>query len=61
MRTIGKQESGEFVQIDYTLPSRIPCWYCQTITNSVSYLIGMLRSQKHVEVHGIVYDGYLPC
>lgn len=34
----------------------------QTITNSVvSYLIGMLRSQKHVEVHGIVYDGYLPC
>jgi arginine decarboxylase len=21
----------------------------------------MLRSQKRVEMHGIVYDGYLPC
>jgi arginine decarboxylase len=34
----------------------------QTITNSViHYLVSMLRSQKRVEVHGIVYDGYLPC
>lgn len=34
----------------------------QTITSSViHYLVSMLRSQKHVEVHGIVYDGYLPC
>jgi arginine decarboxylase len=21
----------------------------------------LLRSQKRVELHGIVYDGYLPC
>jgi arginine decarboxylase len=34
----------------------------QTITAEVvQYLVGMLRSQKQVEVHGIVYDGYLPC
>src|SRR5688500_1130722 len=34
----------------------------QTITHEVvQYLVGMLRSQKRVEVHGIVYDGYLPC
>lgn len=34
----------------------------QTITNSVvHYLVSMLRSQKRVEVHGIVFDGYLPC
>ncbi|MCO6428384.1 aminotransferase class I/II-fold pyridoxal phosphate-dependent enzyme [Nitrosomonas communis] len=34
----------------------------QTITNGViHYLVSMLRSQKRVEVHGIVYDGYLPC
>lgn len=34
----------------------------QTITPEViSYLVGMLRSQKHVEVHGVVHDGYLPC
>ncbi|MGH8729414.1 MAG: ornithine decarboxylase [Burkholderiales bacterium] len=27
----------------------------------VQYLVGLLRSQKRVEMHGIVYDGYLPC
>jgi arginine decarboxylase len=34
----------------------------QVITrNVVDFLIGLLRSQKRVEMHGIVYDGYLPC
>lgn len=34
----------------------------QMITREVTqYLASMLRSQKHIEVHGIVYDGYLPC
>jgi arginine decarboxylase len=34
----------------------------QTITSEVTqYLVSMLRSQKRVEVHGVVYDGYLPC
>jgi arginine decarboxylase len=34
----------------------------QSITGEVvRYLVSMLRSQKRVEVHGIVYDGYLPC
>jgi arginine decarboxylase len=34
----------------------------QTITQDViHYLLCTLRSQKRVEVHGIVYDGYLPC
>ena len=34
----------------------------QTITAEVTqYLVGLLRSQKRVELHGIVYDGYLPC
>ena len=33
----------------------------QVITESiVHYLVGLLRSQKRVELHGIVYDGYLP-
>ena len=33
----------------------------QVITESiVHYLAGLLRSQKRVELHGIVYDGYLP-
>jgi arginine decarboxylase len=34
----------------------------QVITREITeYLAGMLRSQKRVEVHGILYDGYLPC
>ncbi|UJP01769.1 MAG: aminotransferase class I/II-fold pyridoxal phosphate-dependent enzyme [Nitrosomonas sp.] len=34
----------------------------QVITQAITqYLINMLRSQKRIEVHGIVYDGYLPC
>ena len=34
----------------------------QLITQEITqYLVGMLRSQKHIEVHGIVFDGYLPC
>jgi arginine decarboxylase len=33
----------------------------QLITREVvDYLVAMLRSQKRLEVHGIVYDGYLP-
>jgi arginine decarboxylase len=34
----------------------------QVITQRiVQYLADLLRSQKRVELHGIVYDGYLPC
>jgi arginine decarboxylase len=34
----------------------------QVITQEViHFLVGLLRSQKRIELHGIVYDGYLPC
>lgn len=34
----------------------------QVITAEIlEYLVRLLRSQKRVELHGIVYDGYLPC
>ena len=34
----------------------------QVITRDiVHYLVGLLRSQKRMELHGVVYDGYLPC
>ena len=34
----------------------------QLITREVvDYLVGLLRSQKRLEMHGIVMDGYLPC
>ncbi len=41
------------------IPALVPG---QVITREiVQYLVGLLRSQKRVELHGIVYDGYLPC
>jgi arginine decarboxylase len=34
----------------------------QVITEEViQFLVGLLRSPKRVELHGIVHDGYLPC
>ena len=27
----------------------------------IQYLLGLLRAQRRTELHGIVYDGYLPC
>lgn len=30
-------------------------------TEIIQFLVGLLRSQKRVELHGVVYDGYLPC
>ncbi len=34
----------------------------QVITHEITrYLVGMLHAQKRIEMHGIVYDGYLPC
>jgi arginine decarboxylase len=27
----------------------------------IQYLLGLLRAQRRIELHGIVYDGYLPC
>ena len=34
----------------------------QLVTQDIiEYLVGLMRSHKRVELHGIVYDGYLPC
>jgi arginine decarboxylase len=34
----------------------------QVVTREiVDYLAGLLRSQKRLEMHGILYDGYIPC
>ena len=34
----------------------------QVVTTRITeYLAGLLRSQKHTELHGIVYEGYQPC
>jgi arginine decarboxylase len=34
----------------------------QVITSKIAeYLATLLRSQKRMELHGIVYEGYAPC
>lgn len=34
----------------------------QTITQEIiNYLVGLLRSQKKVEIHGLIHEGYIPC
>jgi arginine decarboxylase len=34
----------------------------QVITRDIAeYLAGLLRSQKRMEIHGVVYEGYQPC
>jgi arginine decarboxylase len=34
----------------------------QVVTREiVDYLAGLLRSQRQLELHGILYDGYIPC
>jgi arginine decarboxylase len=34
----------------------------QVITVEIlQYLAGLLRSHKRIELHGILYDGYMPC
>jgi arginine decarboxylase len=34
----------------------------QVVTEEVlDFLVGLLRSQKRMEMHGVLYDGYLPC
>ena len=34
----------------------------QVITGNIAeYLAALLRSQKRVELHGIVHEGYTPC
>ena len=34
----------------------------QSVTREAAdYLAGLLRSQKRMEMHGVVYEGYQPC
>lgn len=55
----GKACADQIVPYPPGIPVLVPG---QVITAEiVQYLVGMLRSQRRVELHGIVYDGYLPC
>src|SRR6267378_549737 len=56
---LGRACADQIVPYPPGIPVLVPG---QVITREIlQYLIGLLRSQKRVELHGIVYDGYLPC
>src|SRR5690349_15410591 len=56
---LGRACADQIVPYPPGIPVLVPG---QVITREIlQYLVGLLRSQKRVELHGIVYDGYLPC
>jgi arginine decarboxylase len=56
---LGRVSADQIVPYPPGIPVLVPG---QVITEeALYYLSGLLRSQKRVEMHGIVYDGYLPC
>src|SRR5690349_21543855 len=55
----GKVAADQITPYPPGIPVLVPG---QVITpDVVTYLASLLRSHKRVELHGIVYDGYLPC
>jgi arginine decarboxylase len=56
---LGRACADQVVPYPPGIPVLVPG---QVITRDiVHYLVGLLRSQKRMELHGVVYDGYLPC
>ncbi len=55
----GRVSSDQITPYPPGIPVLVPG---QVITQDIiRYLVALLRSQKRVELHGIVHDGYLPC
>ncbi|HYA21027.1 MAG TPA: aminotransferase class I/II-fold pyridoxal phosphate-dependent enzyme [Burkholderiales bacterium] len=55
---LGRVCADQIVPYPPGIPVLVPG---QVITAEIiHYLVGLLRSQKRVELHGIVFDGYLP-
>ena len=55
----GRVSSDQVVPYPPGIPVLVPG---QVITPEIiSYLVNLLRSQKQTELHGVVFDGWLPC
>jgi len=55
----GRVAADQIVPYPPGIPVLVPG---QVITPDITqYLAGLLRSHRRIELHGIVYDGYLPC
>ena len=55
----GRVSADQIVPYPPGIPVLVPG---QVLTGDIiQYLLGLLRAQRRTELHGIVYDGYLPC
>ena len=55
----GRVSADQIVPYPPGIPVLVPG---QLLTaDIIQYLLGLLRAQRRMELHGIVYDGYLPC
>ncbi|WP_269533119.1 aminotransferase class V-fold PLP-dependent enzyme [Chitinimonas sp. BJYL2] len=55
----GRVSADQIVPYPPGIPVLVPG---QIITPEIiAYLVNLLRSQKQVELHGVVFDGWLPC
>jgi arginine decarboxylase len=58
-KLVNRVSADQIVPYPPGIPVLVPG---QVITQEImNYLAALLRSQKRVELHGIVYDGYMPC
>ena len=59
MQLSGKVAADQITPYPPGIPVLVPG---QVITAEIlQYLGGLLRSHKRIELHGILYDGYMPC
>jgi arginine decarboxylase len=58
-RVLNRLSCDQIVPYPPGIPVLVPG---QTVNEEIAeYLVGLLRSTRRVELHGIAYDGYVPC
>ena len=56
---IGRVCADQIVPYPPGIPALVPG---QVITmENLRFLLGLMKSHKRTDMHGVVYDGYLPC
>jgi arginine decarboxylase len=58
-RLTGRVSADQVVPYPPGIPVLVPGQVLSA--DIIQYLLGLLRAQRRMELHGIVYDGYLPC
>ena len=58
-RVLARVSCDQIVPYPPGIPVLVPG---QTVNEEIAdYLVGLLRSTRRVELHGVAYDGYVPC